>query len=356
MFVLYFTLSFLFSLFLTALAIDLMKRFKIIDSPNYKARKIHHKKIPLGGGLAIFFSFFALTTLAFVFNKLGNEISGIHLFGLFFGGGILMIGGLLDDRFTLAPGYQIIFPIIASLVLIASGIGPEVITNPLNNGLLRLDIWTISFGSFGNWLVLSDVIVFFWLMGMMFTTKFLDGLDGLVGGIVVIGALMITFLSLQKQWYQPEVALLSIIFSGACLGFLVWNWHPAKIFLGEGGSVFTGFILGTLAIISGGKIATTLLVMAVPMLDVARVIARRMQKRQPIYKGDNEHLHFKLLASGLSQRQAVLLLYAISFLFGMSTLFLQSRQKLFALLLLFILMLLIGVWFSRQEKRQAVCK
>ena len=162
---------------------------------------------------------------------------------------------------------------------------------------------------------------------------------------------MIFFLSRQPEWYQPEVAILAVIFFGACLGFLVWNWHPAKIFLGEGGSLFTGYVLGVLAIVSGGKIATTLLVVGIPMLDVLRVIIRRVQKRKPIFVGDNEHLHFKLIDSGLSQRQAVLLLYSISFLFGITTFFLQSKQKLIALSFLLVLMLLIGVWFSRREHR-----
>ena len=187
-------------------------------------------------------------------------------------------------------------------------------------------------------------------MGMMFTTKFLDGLDGLVTGVVAIGALIIFFLSRDPRWLQPEVALVALIFAGACLGFLVWNWHPAKIFLGEGGSLFTGFVLGTLAIISGGKIATTLLVMGLPALDVVRVIARRAQKKTSVFAGDNEHLHFKLLRSGLSQRQAVILLYSLSLIFGLSALVLQTTYKLIAFGILLLVMLLAAAWFARAER------
>ena len=135
----------------------------------------------------------------------------------------------------------------------------------------------------------------------------------------------------------------------SCLGFLVWNFHPAKIFLGEGGSLFIGFILGVLAIISGSKIATTLLVMGLPMLDVARVIFMRIRKRKSIFVGDSEHLHFRLLHSGLDQRQTVLLLYVIAFAFGISTLFLQTNQKLIALLFLFMLMMLLVLYFSKKK-------
>ncbi len=187
---------------------------------------------------------------------------------------------------------------------------------------------------------------------MMFTTKFLDGLDGLVTGVITIGAFVLFAFALQDAWLQREVALLSIAFAGACVGFLVWNWHPAKIFLGEGGSLFAGFLLGVLAIISGAKIAITLLVMAVPAIDVACVIIRRKQRGKSILKGDNEHLHFRLIASGFKHHQAVLLMYAISAAIGLSALFLQSAQKLIALLSILVVMILFGVRFAKQDKVQ----
>jgi UDP-GlcNAc:undecaprenyl-phosphate GlcNAc-1-phosphate transferase len=133
---------------------------------------------------------------------------------------------------------------------------------------------------------------------MMFTTKFLDGLDGLVSGIVTIAAGVIFIVSIQPQWFDPNVALLSIVFAGTCLGFLVWNFNPAKIFLGEGGSLVTGFILGCLAIISKSKIAITLMVVGIPMIDVVRVMIMRLRKGKPVYIGDREHLHYRLLESG----------------------------------------------------------
>ena len=351
MYIGYFFIALTISFLCTAGVRMLMQRYGIVDRPKKKRRKIHKKNIPLGGGVAIFLGFFVVVFLAYLngWFRVGN-VEGRHILGIFFGSVVLIVGGLIDDKCGLKARYQIWFPVLAALIVIAFGIGPHVVTNPFGQAL-GLDRWIVSFGSFGNWIVLADTVVFFWLMSMMFTTKFLDGLDGLVTGMVVIGAFIIFFLSLQEAWYQADVALLAIIFAGASVGFLVWNWHPAKIFLGEGGSLFTGFILGSLAIISGGKIATTLLVMGIPMLDVLRVIIRRFQKGKPIYMGDSEHLHFKLLSSGFSHKQAVLLFYAISFLFGITTLFLQSRQKLIALIFLFILMLLLGIWFSRKEHR-----
>jgi UDP-GlcNAc:undecaprenyl-phosphate GlcNAc-1-phosphate transferase len=333
----YFLLAVIFSFVLTWVTRKLMLRWKVVDEPKKNGRKIHKVKIPLGGGLAVFTAFFLLVLIVFTAGKLGNDILPKHLWGLFAGGLILMVGGFWDDKFGLKARYQALFAVSAALIVIAFGIGSRVITNPFGN------IFSLK-----NLVVLSDFLVFFWLMGMMFTTKILDGLDGLVTGIVAIGALMIFFLSNQTQWYQPSMALLALIFAGACLGFLVWNWHPAKIFLGQGGSMFTGFLLGSLAIISGGKIATTLLVVGIPILDILRVIFLRLIRKKPLFVGDKEHLHFRLLNSGLRQRQAVLLFYSISFLFGLSTLFLQSRQKMVALTFLLVLMMLVGVWFSKR--------
>lgn len=344
----YFLVAFFLSLVLTPLVAILMRQIGVIDRPTQK-RKIHKKSIPLGGGLAIFLSFFILIFWAlFEGDNLGLDITKMHIWGIFAAGLLLLIGGFLDDKYTLSPGKQIWFPILASIIAIGCGIGLESITSP-TGGVLRLDIFSLSLSSLGNFIVLADTLVFFWLMSMMFTTKLLDGMDGLSTGIVTIGAMVVFFLSREPQWFQPEVSLFAAIFIASCLGFLVWNFHPAKIFLGEGGSLFIGFILGVMAIISGSKIATTLLVMGIPMLDVVRVVILRIRKKKSIFVGDSEHLHFRLLHSGLDQRQTVLLLYVIAFAFGISTLFLQTNQKLIALLFLFVLMMLLALYFSKKK-------
>lgn len=318
-----------------------MRFFGILDRPHSEARKIHGKPIPLGGGLAIYITFFGLLILGKVSGAVGfHTISLRSLMGIFCGSSVLIIGGFLDDKFTLRARQQICFPIVASLIIVAFGIGPSVITNPLG-GVIDLSSWFLA----------ADVLLFFWLMGMMFTTKFLDGLDGLVSGVVAIGALVIFFLTKQPAWFQPEVGFMALILAGSCLGFLIWNFHPAKIFLGEGGSLLTGFLLGVLAIISGSKIITTLLVMGIPALDVARVIYRRFKRGQPVFVGDNEHLHFKLVNAGLTQRQAVLLFYIISGVFGTSALVLSNQWKLAALIILAGLMAVIGMWVSYKQKQ-----
>lgn len=325
---------------ITPAVIKIARRFGILDIPN-EPRKIHATPIPLIGGLAPYLGFVALMILIMIFAPaLLAKIPSSHLIAVMIAGLVLMIGGLVDDKWNLSPAKQIIFPIIAAMIIVFSGIEVKEITNPFG-GVFRLSSW------------MSQVFIFVWLMGMMYTTKFLDGLDGLVSGLTAIGSAMILLLAITTQWYQPEVAVLAAIASGAFVGFLFWNFNPAKIFLGTGGSLFAGFILGTLAIISGGKIATALLVFGVPILDAVWVILRRIfwEKRSPT-RADRKHLHFRLLDVGLGQRGAVLLFYVIAALFGVTTLVLQSREKLVALGILLILVIIGGAVLVLSSKRK----
>jgi len=205
----------------------------------------------------------------------------------------------------------------------------------------------------GNWkLELSALIIWVWLMGMIYTTKFLDGLDGLTSGVGLIGAITMFALSLTEKVNQPITASLAIILAGSLLGFLIYNFNPASIFLGEAGSTFIGFALGVLAVILGAKIATALLIMGIPILDVAWVIVRRTFYRNSPFMGDRRHLHFKLLDIGFSQKQTVLTLYGISALFGFTAVFLQSLGKLIALILLVCVMVFLALATVIAYKRQ----
>lgn len=337
------SVSFILSLILTKVVRSWALKHVVVDMPD-EYRKIHSINTPLLGGVAIFLSFSLVAIIYAVFTPyiLGKSVGGWELFSLILGGSLLMIGGYLDDRYHLSPQAQLVWPILASLVVIFVGIKVSVVTNPFG-GLIEL-------GS-----IVSLVLTFLWLMGMMYTTKLLDGLDGLASGIGTIGALIIFGLTQFTPFYEPPVGLLAITLAGACLGFLVWNWHPARIFLGEGGSLYIGFILGVLAIISGAKIATTLLVMGVPILDVAWVIIRRLfWEKHSLAQADRKHLHYRLLDVGLSHQQAVTVLYLITAAFGLTSLFLGSQGKLKALLVLLGVMVLLGCWVVwRYKKLQA---
>jgi len=186
---------------------------------------------------------------------------------------------------------------------------------------------------------------------MMYTTKLLDGVDGLVSGLGLIGAVVIFLFTSSTQYFQPDIAMAAWIFAAACLGFLVLNFNPAKIYLGEGGSLFIGYVLGVLAIISGAKISIALLIMGLPILDVVWTILRRLMKgKNPFRLADRQHLHHRLLDLGLSARKTVFIFYIFAAVFGLSGLILQSRGKIIALFVLLVLMLLIVIFFSWWEK------
>lgn len=340
-----FTLSAAF----TVLTRRFAERFKIVDEPD-RERKTHEGKVALLGGVAIFLSFhLAVLGVVLFTDFFGKNLQVERLWWVFGAGALLMVVGFLDDKFRLPVWPRFVFAIAAVLVVLLGGVGLEKITNPFG-GVIYLDFWQIKLGFLGAFSVLADTLVFFWILGMMYSTKILDGLDGLSGGVSFIASLMIFFIAEGERWHQPDVALLSLIFAGACLGFLLFNFHPAKIFLGEGGSLWLGFMLGVLSVIAGGKLATALLVMAVPVLDLGRVIVARIYHGQPVFKGDRQHLHYRLLDSGLSHRGAVLLFYAVAGLFGLAGVFLQSGQKLLALLFLAVLMFALAVWLERGRK------
>lgn len=333
-FVFAFILAVGLSLILTPLASRLALRLKIIDLPD-NFRKIHSKPIPLLGGAVIFIVFFAVIFLFYNHLLVGN-LNWRHWLGFFMGGLVLIVGGTLDDKYNFSPKKQIVFPLLAIVPILLGGVEILKLSNPFG-GYFSL--------SAVAWL--SPIFISLWLLGMMYTTKLLDGVDGLVSGVSTIGALVIFLFTLTTKYYQPDIAFASLILAGAILGFLVYNFNPASIFLGEGGSLFLGYALGVLAIISGGKIAIALLVMGIPILDVAWTILRRLLSgKNPFNSADKKHLHHRLLALGLNQKQTVLIFYFLSAFFGLAGLFLQSQGKLLVLGLIVSLMLILVISFS----------
>ncbi len=355
-------ISFLTAVIFTPVIIFIAQKFNILDVPN-SDRKIHKKPIPLIGGLAIFFSFnFVMLSYAFFTNDLtGDTIFLKNIIGIFLGTLILSIGGVLDDKFNLRPRYQILFPISAVLVVIIFGIGIDSITNPVGEGILRLDssqfilFWYHGFPY--KLTLFADLFTFFWLLAMMYTTKLLDGLDGLVSGITVIGGLFIFLTALNNnELVQYDVALLAIILVGAFFGFLLFNFNPAAIFLGEGGSTMSGFLLGTLSIVSGSKVGITLMLMSIPALDLVWTVIRRlMEKKSPFATADRKHLHHRLLDAGFSVKQAVLFLYSIIIIFGILAYSVQDYGISFlsaCALVVIVFMLILAYLYKRKRERE----
>ncbi len=334
----YFLAAFLLSVTLTFLTRKVALRFSIIDKPD-GGRHLHDKPVALLGGVSIFLSFWTVILFLVFFHPIrGIERIENFLLAALFSSIIILVIGIADDIRPMSASAKIRLLFGAIAIMASAFFVPWLtkITNPFG-GYIEL----------GN--MLGGALVFFWLMGTTYTVKVLDGLDGLATGVVAIGAFVIFLLTSITKFYQPNVSLVALIFLGVCLGFLVFNFYPAKIFLGESGSMFLGFMIGVLAIIGGGKLATALLVMAIPVFDLIRVIYIRIRRGQPVFTGDREHLHFRLVDAGFSQKQAVGLLYFLAILFGLSTLFLQSLQKFYALLLLVILMAIISHLIGRKK-------
>jgi len=344
----YFLSAIILSIVLTVLVSKVALRFNVVDQPD-EGRHLHKKVIPLLGGMAVFLSFWIVSFVVyFGTDFLKEDINFNQLSFLFLGSLIIMVLGWFDDVYKIKALNRLLISAFAVFVVMLGGINFDGITNPLG-GTIGLDFWQISLGGFGNILVIADLLIFFWLLGMMYATKVLDGLDGLSSGVVLIGAMLIAAIASTAEFFQPDIKLLCLIFAGSLLGFLWFNFYPAKIFLGEGGSMFIGLTLGFLAIVSGGKIATALLVMAVPVLDLVRVMYRRNRQGKSIMEGDREHLHFKLLDLGFSHPQAVLFLYAVAFLFGITTLVFESAYKLAVLGILFLGMLVFEIVINKRQ-------
>lgn len=329
-------------------------RHNIVDKPG--ERKVHERAIPLLGGIAVYGALVAAFLVAVIAGYLPQgSILTKHIVGLGLGGFWLVLGGFLDDKYNLKPSRQIVWPVLSVLTVIASGIGIESITNPLGGQwfLDQVDITVLHIAGVPYKItLLSDVFTFAWLMIIIYATKFFDGLDGLVSGITIIGSLVICLTSLLPKINQPETALVALVVAACFAGFLIFNFHPASIFLGEGGSTLAGFLLGTLAIISESKVVTTLVVMALPFLDLFWVLVRRaFIDRTPIMKGDKKHIHHRLLSCGFSHRNAVLVLYAWAILLGVFAYAYQGQREWFVLMLSLLAILAFAFYLAKSAKR-----
>lgn len=300
-----------------------------------RERDIHRQAIPRLGGVAITLSFL-LVVIGFhsyspdLLSFIPEYINGVdrNLIGIVLGVLLLLGVGIVDDVYGIKPFVKLFFHFLAGIILAWSMVLVPHVTNPFG-GLIQLGDLTYPF-------------VVLWVVIMINVINFHDGLDGLVSGVSLIASLILYFLAIKPEVNQMSMALLAIILAGALIGFLPFNFYPAKIFLGDSGSQVIGFLLAVFSIISGGKLATAFLVLGVPILDIIWVVARRTWQKQPFYKADKFHIHHRLLKAGLNQKQAVLLLYTVSAAFGIIALQTQSYGKLIAVLILVGMMIVGG--------------
>lgn len=330
-------LAFVLSASLTPVVIWLANKFGVVDNPT-GGRKIHTLPTPLLGGasiyLAIALPLFLVTTFSTALTN--GAMHAEQILGFLLGGLTLIVGGYLDDRYILPPKLSIIFPVIAAAIAVIFGIGVTKITNPFGGFVFVLPVVSMAF-------------TFFWLLFMTYATKLMDGIDGLVTSVSLIGTLMIVALTVSQKYFQPDASLMALIIGAALCGFWLWNLFPAHIFLGEGGSTFIGFTLGVLAVIAGGKLATTLLVLGIPLLDMFCVMARRLLEGRSITSGDRYHLHHLLFDAGLSERQVVTVYSSLCLLFGVTTLVFTSFEKMLVLAALSLVVILLIIVLNRRR-------
>ncbi len=343
-FILTFLIAFALAFLLTPLARRLGIRLGIADVPN--GRRKHAGTVSRLGGLPLFVAF---TVAALAARGMGitsfDPQEPTRVTGLLVGGAFVFLYGLIDDRFNLNPRWQLAAQLVASLIAIVSLIIIERFNNPLTGQLS--DQPTV----LQPWQYVP--LTAFWMLGMMNTVNWLDGLDGLATGVAAIFSAILFIAMIRTTPDQPQpqlsIALLPMALLGAALGFLPFNFHPARMFLGSG-SLFLGYVLGSLGIIGGAKVATVLLILAVPILDVAWLIVSRTRRGQSPAQGGRDHLHFRLLDLGLSQRTIVGVYFVVCAVFGVLALVIEGRLlKLITLGLLGIVILSTLAILSRKE-------
>lgn len=326
----------------------------LIDKPSQ--RKIHVKPVPRLGGVCIFLAIF-LTTIFFlaIYWKYRTTLQGTFtLLGIFAGGTIIFFLGLLDDIEPLPPLLKLLIQVFAASVAWFLGIRIISLANPFYHAdyfyffSLSVGDPVIQFNHF-----FSFILTVLWIVIITNAVNLIDGMDGLATGVSLISSIAIWAVAVDYRINQPGGALLAATLSGALLGFLRWNFNPARIFLGDSGAYLAGFVLSTLAISCVTKKLTIavmapviILIFAFPIGDVIFAIIRRLLSGKPILEPDKEHLHHKVLAFGFSQKIASYFLYLISAFLGLFASFLVSMKSSLRFLMLVGFVVAIALFYA----------
>ncbi|MDI9495040.1 MAG: MraY family glycosyltransferase [Bacillota bacterium] len=288
-----------------------------LDIPK-ESRKIHNKPMPYFGGLAIYVSI-----IACMFVYMPHTSTNYHIMA---GATVIVLAGVIDDMFGMPAKVKLFIQILAALIAIKGGIRIHFITNPLSEaGISRLFDW------------LSFAVTLFWLVGITNTINLIDGLDGLASGVAGIAATTLLFTAARLG--HDFIVMQCAIIAGASLGFLPFNFNPAKIFMGDTGSLLLGYMLAVTSVSGMVKsvavvtLAVPVFALGLPIFDTAFAIIRRFLNNKPVMEADKDHLHHKLMGVGLNQRQTVLVLYFISMLLGIVSVIIADADPLTGLTL-----------------------
>lgn len=341
-YLLIFFVAFVLSFFFYVLALKYFPAWGLMDKPeNYGLKR---DKIPYSGGVMIFLSFLLLLLFFVELDR--------RLIALLLGSALIVILGFVDDRKGLSPWIRLFVQAIACIVLVKGGIGILSINLPFWGVLdFTEPVWNGTH-------VLSAVFTIFWVMAVLNTMNFVDGVSGLSSGVSFVAGLTLFFLSTNPDLNadllaQQPVAEVSLILAAISLAFLFFDFPRPKMLMGDTGSTFLGFLLASLAIFSGGKVATAFLVLGIPILDMLWVVLRRTWEGKRFWQGDKKHLHHRLLDAGLSERRVVSLYLLLTLSLGIgSVVLVNSQQKLFMIIALVLFMILLALSLILIPKRK----
>jgi UDP-GlcNAc:undecaprenyl-phosphate GlcNAc-1-phosphate transferase len=321
-------IAFVTALFTTPYVRRLALNVGMLDATG--ERRMHDQPKPRIGGIAVYLGFalalfsalgYLISTGQLVHpNHLYEGLGNLHdVIGLIFGGTLILMVGIWDDVMNMAPRAKLLAQALVAGISMLYGFQIHYITNPVHPGGPPI--------FFPEWFTI--VLTLLWYVGMMNAINFIDGLDGLLSGLTVISAGSLIAIDLMRG--HTEIALILAALAGGALGFLRYNWNPAKIILGDSGALFIGYVFATVSIIGASKTAfaisllVPLVVLALPVLDTAAAIVRRTRAGKKIYEADRGHFHHQLIFRfGLNVRQAVLLIYAVCIALGLVALLLTS--------------------------------
>ncbi len=321
----------------TFLAGRLGRRWGLVDIPG--GRRTHTGAVPRIGGLGLLAGFL-LTALALYLSHTFQPEHQLPLAGVLAGTAFVAVLGLADDRFEFKAWPQFATQIGAGVIAIITTVYIRQVTLPLIPKTPEFPLW------------ITYPLTILWVVGMMNTVNFLDGLDGLAAGVGAIAAALFAYHS--HRLFQDELALYSLALAGACLGFLLFNFHPARVFLGSAGAMTLGYALATLSILAPARVATALLVMAIPIADTGFQMFDRWRRGQSPTHGDRGHLHYRLFDLGLSQRQIVISYWVFCGVFGALALLIPSPlYKLIAIGVLVLIVVGLLALLTRRQKRLA---
>lgn len=296
-------ISYLLGVFIVPLVIAYSKKQGLIDVPN--ERKIHTKPISRLGGVAIWSS----TMLTFLFLVfLSCYPYGSLLSGILLGSSLMFMLGLVDDLYTLNAKFKLFIQIAIVTLVFLLGVRIDSIIIPFG-GEFQLNHY------------LSYIFTLLWIVGISNAVNFIDGIDGLAGSVITVNSITLGIIAVAMVPPSPISALIGFILAGSMLAFLTYNFNPAKIFMGDSGALFSGFLLASLSITGVMKAAALAIilpfvVLAVPIIDITYASLRRISKGKSPFVADSEHIHHKLLKAGFSQNMTVAILTAIAIAAG----------------------------------------